>query len=134
VSTGAHSQPVVEQPGVSGYVLAPDGMAVSGGMVVAQSGIVSTAASIDRNGRFRLIPVRSGLHQFLVSVPGLAPYRIIVTVRASRSLRLPVIRLAAGAYFRIRLVSPAGEPSQTLRPRRRVTVACSGAVSNMIET
>jgi hypothetical protein len=61
-ATGAQPQPVVEEPGVSGYVLAPDGTAVSGGMVVAQSGFVSTTGSIDRTGRFRLIPARSGLH------------------------------------------------------------------------
>jgi carboxypeptidase family protein len=119
-ATGAHPQPVVEQPGVSGYVLAPDGMAVSGGMVVARSGFVSTTASIDRLGRFRLIPMRSGLHQLLVSVPGLAPYRVTVTVPASRSLRLPVIRLAPGAYFRVRLVSPAGEPITAPRLRQRL--------------
>jgi hypothetical protein len=119
-ATGAHPQRVVEEPGVSGYVLAPDGTAVSGGTVVAQSGFVSTTGSIDRAGRFRVIPTRSGVHQFLVSVPGLAPYRVTVTVPASRSLRLPVIRLAPGAYFRVRLVSPAGEPIIAPSLRRRM--------------
>ena len=74
-ATGAQPQPVVEEPGVSGYVLAPDGTPVSGGTVSAQSGALPTTASIDSTGRFRLVPTRSGLHQFLVSVPGLAPYR-----------------------------------------------------------
>src|SRR5438093_79077 len=120
VAIGAQPPPVVEEPGVSGYVLAPDGTPVSGGTVVAQSGIVSTRASIDSTGRFRLVPMRSGSHQFLVSVPGLAPYRVIVTVPDSRSLRLPVIRLALGAYFRVRLVSPAGEPIIAPQLRRRL--------------
>ena len=110
VATGAQPRPVVEEPGVSGYVLAPDGTPVSGGTVFAQSGFVSTTASIDSTGRFRLVPMRSGSYQFLVSVLGLAPYRVTVTVPDSRSLRPPVIRLARGAYFRVRLVSPAGEP------------------------
>jgi protocatechuate 3,4-dioxygenase beta subunit len=117
-ATGAQPQPVVEEPGVSGYVLAPDGTPVSGGTVFAQSG-VPTRASIDGTGRFRLVPTRSGLHQFLVSVPGMAPYRLTVTVPPSKSLRLPVIRLALGAYFRVRLVSAAGEPITAPQLRRR---------------
>src|SRR2546425_2430545 len=119
-ASGAQPQPVVEEPGVSGYVLAPDGTPVSGGTVAAQAGMVSTTASIDSTGRFRLVPMRSGSHQVLVSVPGLAPYRATVTVPDSRSLRLPVIRLAAGAYFRVRLVSPAGEPIIAPQLRRRL--------------
>jgi hypothetical protein len=117
---GTQPRPVLEEPGVSGYVLAPDGTAVSGGMVVAQSGFYSTTAPIDRTGRFRLSPTRPGLHQFLVSVPGLAPYRVTVTVPPSRSLRLPVIRLAPGAYYRVRLVSAAGEPIIAPRLRRQM--------------
>src|SRR5436309_2660210 len=120
LAIGAQPPPVVEEPGVSGYVLAPDGTPVSGGTVVARSGIVSTRASIDSTGRFRLVPMRSGSHQFLVSVPGLAPYRVIVTGPDSRSLRLPVIRLTLGAYFRVRLVSPAGEPIIAPQLRRRL--------------
>ena len=38
-ASGAQPPPVVDEPGVSGYVLAPDGTPVSGGTVVAQSGI-----------------------------------------------------------------------------------------------
>ncbi len=119
-ASGAQPPPVVDEPGVSGYVLAPNGTPVFGGTVVAQSGFASTTASIDRTGRFRLVPTRSGLHQFLVSVPGLPPYRVTVTVPASRSLRLPVIRLAPGAYFRVRLVTPAGEPIIAPQLRRRL--------------
>jgi len=119
-ASGAQPPPVVDEPGVSGYVLAPNGTPVFGGTVVAQSGFASTTASIDRTGRFRLVPTRSGLHQFLVSVPGLPPYRVTVTVPASRSLRLPVIRLAPGAYFRVRFVTPAGEPIIAPQLRRRL--------------
>jgi len=109
-ATAELPQPVAEQAAVSGYVLAPDGTPVSGGTVVVQAGFASTTTSIDRTGRFRLTPSRSGLHQLMVTVPGLAPHRVTVTVPASRTLRLPVIRLVPGSYFRVRLVSPAGEP------------------------
>jgi len=129
-ATGVQPQPVVEEPGVSGYVLAPDGTPVSGGTVAVQSGILPMTASIDSTGRFRLVPTRSGLYQFLVSVPGLAPYRLAVTVPASRSLRLPVIRLALGAYFRVRLVSPAGEPIIAPQLRRRLFDASGKPMSD----
>src|SRR3954470_14867704 len=110
VALGAQPQPAGQEPCVSGYVLAPDGTPVSGGTVVARSGSVTTTQSIDRAGRFRLVPARSGPHEFLVNVPGYVAYRLAITVPQSRCLRLPVIRLAAGAYFRVRLVSAAGEP------------------------
>src|ERR1043166_6216436 len=106
-----------EEIGVTGVVAAPDGTPVSEGSVVTDSGRIT--ASIDRTGRFRLIPTRSGLFQILVRVPGLAPYRLTVTVPVSRSVRLPVIHLAPGAYFRARLVSPAGEPIAAPQLRRR---------------
>jgi hypothetical protein len=51
-ASGAQPPPVVDEPGVSGYVLAPDGTPVSGGTVVAQSGFASTTASIDRTAAF----------------------------------------------------------------------------------
>src|SRR5690349_5514514 len=73
-----------EEIGVTGFALAPDGTPVSEGSVVTDSGRLT--ASIDRTGRFRLIPTRSGLFQILVSVPGLAPYRLTVTVPVSRSV------------------------------------------------
>jgi hypothetical protein len=119
-ATGAQPQPVMEEPGISGYVLAADGAPVSSGTIVARAGFVWPTASIDSTGRFRLVPMRSGSYQLLISVPGLAPYRLSVTVPDSRSLRLPVIRLAAGAYFRVRLVSPAGEPIIAPQLRRRL--------------
>ena len=48
--------PVVEEVGVTGYVLAPDGTPVSVGTVVSDT---RTTASIDRAGRFRLVTPRS---------------------------------------------------------------------------
>jgi len=77
---------------------------VSGGTVVARMGMMPSTASIDATGRFRIVPARSGVHQFVVSVPGLALFRFVVTVPPSRSLRLPLIRLAAGCRGR----APAG--------------------------
>jgi carboxypeptidase family protein len=108
---------VVEEVGVTGYVLAPDGTPVPGGTVVVSGGSRTTAA-IDRMGHFRLVS-GSGLRQILVSVPNLTPYRLAVTVPASRSLRLPVIRLSPAAYLRVRFVSPAGEPITAPLLRRR---------------
>src|SRR5215467_11985528 len=108
--------PVVEEVGVTGYVLAPDGTPVSVGTVSDSR----TTALIDRTGRFRWVTPRSGLQQLLVSVPGLAPYRLTVTLPASRSLQLPVIRLAPAAYFRVRFVSAAGEPITAPMLRRRL--------------
>src|SRR5262249_14867836 len=102
-ATGPARPALVARARVSGdaLVLAPDGTPVSGGIVFAQ-GIVSPAF-IDSTGRFRLVTMRSGAHQFLVRVPGLVPYRVDVTVPDSRSLRLPVIRLASGVSVRVRL-------------------------------
>jgi hypothetical protein len=113
----------VEEAAITGYVLAPAGTPVSGGTVFIQSGISRTMAAIDRTGRFRLVTTRSGLHQLLVSVPDLAPYRVTVAVPASRSLRLPVIHLGPAAYFRVRIVSAAGEPIAAPLRRRLFDVS-----------
>jgi Carboxypeptidase regulatory-like domain len=114
--------PDVQEPAVTGYVLSPEGTPVSEGTVVIQSDIGRTTvtASIDRTGRFRAVTTRSGLHHVLVSVPGLAPYRVAVTVPASRSLRLPVIRLEPASYFRVRFVTAAGEAIATPPLPRRL--------------
>src|SRR5262249_41238614 len=47
-------------------------------------------------------------------------YRVTVAVPDSRSLRLPVIRLADGAYFRVRLLTASGEPIIAPQLRRRM--------------
>src|SRR5262249_40027600 len=119
-TTGAQPPRGVVEIGVSGYVLAPDGSPVSSGTVVAMAALGSTTTSIDGAGRFRLVPTRYGSHQFVVSAPGFVPYRITVLVPDSKSLRLPVIRLAGGAHFRVRLVTPSGEPILTPQLRRRL--------------
>lgn len=131
-ATDARPQASVEDPGVSGYVLTPDGAPVSGGMVIARLGMVSSTASIDPTGRFRVVPARSGVHQFVVSVPGLAPFRFMVTVPPSRSLRLPVIRLSAGASFRVRLVSAGGEPILAPQFHRRQFDARGGPIADAL--
>ena len=120
VTIGAHLQPVAEEPGVSGYVLAADGTPVSEGKVIAQAAFMSTTAAIDGAGRFRFNPTRTGIHQLVVSVPGQTPYRATIVVPDSKSLRLPVIHLASAAFFRVRVVSAAGEPIPGLQVRRRL--------------
>jgi Carboxypeptidase regulatory-like domain len=99
VATRAQPQRAAEQSGLSGYVVAPDGTPVPGGRVVIQPGIAGSTTTIERTGRFRLIPNMSGVYQLSVSVPGLAPYRVSVVVPPSRTLKLPVIRLSPPTYF-----------------------------------
>ena len=119
VATRAQPQRVGDELGLSGYVLAPDGIPVSGGNVVLQSAGGHAATSIDRTGRFRVVPDRDGLHQVSVNVSGLAPYRITITVPPSRTLKLPVIRLWPATYFQVRFVSASGEPISAPRLRRQ---------------
>jgi hypothetical protein len=108
----AEQQPKGDQPGLSGYVLAPDGTPVSEGrvQVMVRSRGESATGSIDGTGRFRVVPISSGIHALYVTVPGLAPYRVFVTVPPSKAMTLPAIRLAPATYFRVRLVSSSGEP------------------------
>src|SRR5258706_9770905 len=104
------SQGAADEPGISGYVLAPGDVPVSGGTVVSASPGISASTPIDRSGRFRIPVERSGVFRVTVSVPGFAPYRFRVTLPASRALRLPVIHLEPATYFRVWFVSPVGEP------------------------
>src|SRR5262245_55136325 len=114
VAASPGSQRAADEPGIHGYVLAPGGNPVSGGTVV------STAfTSIDRSGRFRIPAERARLYRVTVSVPGFAPYLFRVTVPPSRTLRLPVIRLEPATYFRVRFISPTGEPVTSPAIRRR---------------
>ncbi len=122
--------PGLDDPGVAGYVIAPDGMPVSSGTVVAHGAFVSTPATIDRTGRFRLLPPRPGPYQFVVTVPGFVPSRLAVTVPASRSLRLPIIHLQAGSYVRMRFATAAGEPIIAPLLRRRVFDAAGNAIAD----
>jgi hypothetical protein len=104
------SQGAADEPGISGYVLAPGDVPVSGGTVMSASAWMSASTTIDRSGRFRIPAERAGVFRVTVSVQGFAPYRFRVTLPASRTLRLPVIHLEPATYFRVRFVSPAGEP------------------------
>lgn len=119
VATRAQPQREVEEIGLSGYVLAPDGTPVSDGSVVIDSPGLRASASIERTGRFRVVPNVPGAHRVYVSVSGLAPYRVNVTVPPSRTLRLPVIRLSPATYFRARFVSAGGEPITAPRLTRQ---------------
>lgn len=99
-----------DEAGVSAYVLTPGGAPVSGGTVMFRFRGVDVSATIDATGHFHLVPHEPGPHEMQVAVPGLAPYRVIVTVPASKVVRLPPIRLAEATYFRVRFVSAGGEP------------------------
>ena len=118
-TTRAQPSHAVDESGVMGYVLAPDGTPVSGGTVVILSPFAPTKVSIERSGHFRWLATRSGLVHIVVSVPGLASHRMEVTVPASRSLRLPVVRLERATYFRVKFVSAAGEPIIAPQLRQR---------------
>jgi hypothetical protein len=107
-----------DQLGLRGYVLAPDGTPVSTGRVLAiRSASSRVTATIDRAGHFRLVPEADGPQQIVITAPGFAPYRFSITVPASKTVSLPVIRLSPATYFRARFVTAAGEPinSPTLR-------------------
>jgi hypothetical protein len=89
-------------------VLTPDGAPVTGGIVTLQAQGAEVTASIERTGRFRLVPHAPGPHLMSIGVADLAPYRAALLVPPSKTLTLPAIRLSAGTYFRVRLVSPSG--------------------------
>ncbi len=112
-------QGMADEPGIYGYVLAPGGIPVSGGTVGFSSPGGSASASIDRMGRFRISVERAGVYRVLIGVRGFTPYQARVTVPASRALRLPVIQIEPATYFRVRFVSPTGEPIMSPAIRRR---------------
>src|SRR5258705_12124312 len=113
------SQGAADAPGICAYVLAPGAIPVSGGTVVYLSFAASASTSIDGIGRFRIPVDRAGLYRVTVSVPRFAPCQFRVTVPASRMLRLPVIHLEPATYFRVRFVSPTGEPITSPTIHRR---------------
>jgi hypothetical protein len=111
---------VIPDPGLSGYVLAPDGTPVSTGSVTIQSFSARSAmTTIDETGRFQVEPRAPGLHMLVVSVPGLSPYRVRVEVPRSRTVKLPPIHMSPATYFRVRFVSADGEPLVSPRVRRQ---------------
>lgn len=119
VAIRAQPQRIVEEAGLNGYVLAPDGTPVSSGSVVVMQSPSGGTATIERTGRFRLIPNIAGPHRILVSAPGLTPHLFNVMVPLSRAMKLPVIRLGPPTYFRLRFVTTAGETINSPRLRRQ---------------
>jgi len=119
VAARAQPQRGFDEPGIDGYVLSPDGVPVSAGTVTIQSYPSPSTAAIAPNGRFRIVPNRSGAYQITISVPGLSPYRVGVAIPSSRSMRLPIVRLEPAAYARVRFVAPNGEAITAPQLRRR---------------
>lgn len=116
VSSRAQSRPASDPPGVSGYVLTPDGVPVSEGTVVVLP-LGQSSTPIDRTGRFHLVPETTApILRLAIRVPGFPPFRLDVTAPASRRMRLPVVTLNPASYFRARFVSTLGEP---IPPRLR---------------
>jgi len=126
VVIGAQGSSRVDQQGLVGEVLTPDARPVSSGVVALQSRDGEITSAIDASGRFSIVPHASGPHVLYVVVPGLAPYRVSVTVPPARYMRLPPIRLSAATYYRVRFVGPSGEPLVNARVARQV-VDVSGA-------
>ena len=110
VPVAVASQGAADEPGIHGYVLAPGDLPVSGGTVAYVWFTEFASTSIDNRGRFRIPVERAGVYRVTVSVPGFAPYQLRVTVPASRTFHLPAIHLEPATYFRVRFVSPAGDP------------------------
>jgi hypothetical protein len=106
--------------GVTGRVLAPDGSTIAHGTVMLMTSATNhVSATIDRTGQFRIVPDSSGWQRLFISVPGLAPHRLHVTVPPSRIIALPDITLNPATYFRARFVTTEGEPLGAAGLRRR---------------
>jgi hypothetical protein len=101
---------VQDELGVSGSVLTPTGAPVSDGTVTLQTYGAEVVIPIGPNGRFRIVPHAPGLSRLYVSVPGFTLHRVNLTVPLSKTFTLPPIRVSNPSYFRVRVVSPAGEP------------------------
>jgi hypothetical protein len=123
-----HAQPAheAEQPGVSGTVVTSGGTPVSAGLVAMHARTARVVGTIERDGRFRIVPSAPGAQQLSISVPGFAPFHAVVHVPPSRIIQLPPLTLAAATYFRAKFVSAAGEP--IIAPQlRRLSFDADGA-------
>jgi hypothetical protein len=115
VAIGAQPQAPPHEVGVTGSVIAPDGTPASGGTAL----LSGSRTPLDRNGYFRLIPSAAGLSQLFINVPGFAPYRVKVSVPASRTMKLPPIQLSPATYFRARFVTTDGDLITSPQLRRQ---------------
>ena len=116
-------QPPIDPVGVMGSVLAPDGTPANEGTVDLIGGFRLTTPIVD--GRFRLVPDRGGVRDLLVTLPGHAPHRTTLVIPASRTMRLPPIRVAPPTFARARFVAADGTP--IAEPHvRRVSVDARG--------
>ena len=116
--TRSSAQRAVDDVGLTGTVLAPDGRPVAGGAVSLLLQRSRVTASIQPDGHFSLRPDLAETGYLFVNVPGLAPFRIRVTVPPSRSVKLPPLRLWPPTYFRVRFISPDGQPVTAPNLRR----------------
>ena len=114
------------EAGIAGVVLTPDGAPATGGNVALVRGPDErVSATIDRDGRFHLVPQARGRQSLFISVPGLAPFRVSITVPASRKMTLPTIQLLPGTYLRARFVTTGGESLAPTLRRRSVDAAAA---------
>lgn len=133
VTTRSQQPSNPDDVGLSGAVIAPDGTPVTSGTIYIAPGnpfIGSSpnraTATIDRTGHFRVIPATAGVHELVVSAPGLATHRVHVTVPVSKTMKLPAMQLSLPTFFRARFVTADGEP--ILSPQiRRESLDASGA-------
>ena len=85
----------VEETGLSGQVFAPDGTTVSEGRVTLIGPMhTRITAAIARDGRFTIAPDTAGPFYVMIAVPGLAPHRFRIALPASKTVKLPDIRLS----------------------------------------
>jgi hypothetical protein len=115
---GRQQQQPAGETGITAVVTTMDGAAVSSGSALLEASGRRIVAPIDATGRFRVVPTAAGPHQLIVSAPGRAPFRVIIAVPPSRTVKLPPIRLSDASYFSVRFVSAAGEPIVPSRVRR----------------
>ena len=103
-------RPAPEEAAITGEVLSPKGVPVSGGNIALMTAAgTRVTGSIDKAGRFRIVPDSQGWMRLFISVPGFEPSRANVTVNSSRKMTLPPITLREATYFRVRFVSVDGE-------------------------
>jgi hypothetical protein len=115
----AQLQTLEHPAGLSGYVLTPQGVPVSGGTVRLHRPGSQRVAAIESTGRFRMEALAPGAHDVDVSVPGFMTRRLKIAIPSTGRLVLPPLQLSAASYLRVRFVSPSGDAVTSLRIARR---------------